>query len=95
MSEIFNVNFILFQIYSLIFIFCAPITAALMPAVLFAILHAASFTLTILDQVSLLKFGNCCDQTTMVKLVDIYRKTAYYVIMLSKFHKYLYRVTFT
>jgi hypothetical protein len=41
----------IFQIYSLIFIFCAPITAALMPIVLFAILHSASFTLTLLDQV--------------------------------------------
>jgi hypothetical protein len=35
--------------YSLIFIYCAPITLAILPVLLFAVLHFASFSLTLLD----------------------------------------------
>jgi hypothetical protein len=35
--------------YSLIFIYCSPITLAIMPILLFAVLHFASFSLTLLD----------------------------------------------
>lgn len=35
--------------YSLIFIYCSPITLAILPVLLFAVLHFASFSLTLLD----------------------------------------------
>ena len=54
--SIYRFKLFLFQIYSLIFIFCSPVTAAVMPIVLFGVLHAASYTLTLLDQVIYRRF---------------------------------------
>lgn len=41
-----------FQFFCLIFLFCAPVSAVLIPCALFALLHAASFTVTLLDAVT-------------------------------------------
>ncbi len=41
-----------FQFFCLIFLFCAPVTAVLIPCALFALLHAASYTITLLDAVN-------------------------------------------
>lgn len=35
--------------FSLVFLYCAPITLVLLPIVLFAVLHISSYTLTLLD----------------------------------------------
>ena len=43
-----------YLVFSIIFLFAAPITFVLAPVVLFALLHFASYSLTILDTLGLL-----------------------------------------
>ncbi|XP_034935709.1 Krueppel homolog 2 [Chelonus insularis] len=45
-----------YLLYSLIFLYASPVTMVLLPVFLFAVLHAASYSLTLLDALG----QNCC-----------------------------------
>jgi hypothetical protein len=49
MAQLISEDSCHYLFYSLIFIYCAPITLAILPVLLFAVLHFASFSLTLLD----------------------------------------------
>ncbi|XP_030748046.1 Krueppel homolog 2 [Sitophilus oryzae] len=77
--------------YSLIFIYVAPISLAVLPVLLFAILHAASYSLTLLDTLGQNSWWGCRLLISLVEFqsLNILRMVAFTEIILMPYIAFL------